>query len=114
MLFILLWLFPVGASWLVAASGVLFSLVGQQWQNKNLEIVGISIAISIIIANLSVIILISLFRNSRVDESKDDILNITSAQFFTLFVLAVISGYGLFLSFGSTLFESAYGGAKRV
>ena len=108
-----LWLFPVGASWLVATSGNFFSFVGQHWQNKNVELVFSALIISVVSATLTALMVIKFCPNSKVEGKRNAFLAITNAQLVFFGLLAVLSGLGLFLSFGGTIFERAYGGAEK-
>lgn len=113
-LYIFLLLFPVGASWLVAASGKYFSYTSQHWQYKNIELVGTLLIISMVSAMLAAFVVIKYYSNRKVEEKRGSSLAITSVQLSFLATIAVFSGIGLFLSFGGTIFQRAYGGASAI
>jgi hypothetical protein len=54
---LIFWMFPVGPSWLVAASGRHSSFVAQHWQYKNVELIGTVLTISMVPATLAAIII---------------------------------------------------------
>ena len=113
-LYIFFLLFPVGASWLVAASGNYFSYTSQQWQSKNIELVGTILIISMVLAILAACVVIKYYSNRKVEKKRSFPLPITNVQLSCLAVIAVFSGIGLFLSFEGTIFQRAYGGASAI
>ena len=113
-LYIFIWVFPVGACLLVAASGNYFSYTSQHWQLKNIELVGAIFIISIVSALFAACVVFKCHSNRKVEEKRGLFLAITIAQLSFLSVMAVFSGIGLFLSFGGTIFERSYGGASVI
>jgi hypothetical protein len=113
-LYIFFLLFPVGASWLVAASGNYFSYTSQHWQSKNIELVGTILIISMVLAILAACVVIKYYSNRKVEKKRSFPLPITNVQLSCLAVIAVYSGIGLFLSFEGTIFQRAYGGASAI
>ncbi|MDA9296149.1 hypothetical protein N9Q04_03940 [Burkholderiales bacterium] len=113
-LYLSFWLFPVGASWLVAASGKYFSYTSQHWQFKNIELVGTILIISMVLVMLAVHVVIKYCSNRKMENKRGLPLPITNVQLSCLAVIAVFSGIGLFLSFEGTIFQHAYGGATVI
>ena len=113
-LYICFLLFPVGASWLVAASGKYFGYTSQHWQSKNIELVGTILIISMVLVILAACVVIKYYSNRKVEKKRGLPLPITNVQLSCLAVIAVFSGIGLFLSFEGTIFQHSYGGATAV
>lgn len=109
--FLLAWLFPVIASWLVALSGLRFSYVGQNWQLSNIDVVGYSIALSLFSGVISaIIVLIVMSCTLKLSRQLDTKKRLHRTQLLFIMVIALLSGVGVFKSFGGTVFDKAYSG----
>lgn len=112
-IYLIAWLFPVIASFLVALSGRLFSYVSPKWQLHNLDIVGLSIltalfgGMSAVIATIYLINFFDLRIKLKTLNKKQ-----FTAQTTLIVVLALVSGFGLYKSFGGSILENAYRGAN--
>ena len=114
-LFLIAWLFPVIACWLVAFSGLCFSYVAQNWQTSNIDIVGYSIVLSLLSGLLAAImVLIMMARMLNVYQFRDIGSRLCRIQWVFILVVALLSGFGVFKSFGGTVFEKAYSGATTA
>ena len=114
-LYLVAWLFPVIASWSVAVFGLRFSYVAPHRQSQNVDIVGICILIALasgIVA--AVVVMTYLNKIPRSQRSNIWMGRLNSAQRFFLVVVLLIAAFGLFTSFGGTLFEKGYAGASVV
>ena len=63
---------------------------------------------------LAAFVVIKYCANRMVEQKRGLSLAITNAQLSFLAVIAVFSGIGVFLSFGGTIFQRAYGGASNI
>lgn len=114
-LFLIAWLFPIISCWLVSFAGLRFSYVAQNWQASNLDVVGISILLSLFSGLLvAVLVLISVgytlnFYNFEVAESR-----LCRTQKMFILTIACLSGVGLYKSFGGMVFQKSYSGPSFV
>lgn len=114
-LYLVAWLFPVIASWGVAGLGLRFSFVAPERQNQNVDIVGICILVALVSGIVAaVVVLTYLSKTPRPQRSNIWVGRLNSAQRFFLAVVLLIAAFGLFTSFGGTLFEKGYAGASVV
>lgn len=114
-LYLVAWLSPVIASWGVAKLGLRFSLVAPERQNQNIDIVGICILVALASGVVAALVAMTYLRKiSKPYLSNMGIGRLESAQRFVLFGIMLIAGYGLYRSFGGTLFEKGYEGASVV
>lgn len=114
-LFLIVWLFPIIACWLVAFSGLRFSYAAQNWQMSNIDIVGYSIVLSFLSGLLAAImVLIMLARVLNVYQFRDIGSRLCGIQWVFILVVASLSGIGVFKSFGGTVFDKAYSGATTA
>ncbi len=115
MLFLVAWLFPVIASWGVAAFGLQFSFVTPHWQNQNVDIVGICILVALASGIITAVVALT-YLNKIPRQQRSNILmyRMYGAQRFFLVAVSLIAAFGLFKSFGGTIFEKSYAGASVV
>lgn len=114
-LFLVIWLFPVIASWGVAAIGLRFSYVSPIWQNQNVDIVGICILIALASGISSAVVGLIFFRKI-LDPMRPIIWMgpLNGIQRFFLVAITLVAALGLFKSFGGTIFEKSYGGPSII
>lgn len=114
-LYLTAWLFPVIASWGVAAFGFQFSYVAPQRQNQNVDIVGICILVALASGIVAAVVTL-FYLNKYPKHQRSSILmyRMNGAQRFFLLAVLLIAAVGLFKSFGGTMFEKGYGGPSVV
>lgn len=114
-LFLFAWLAPVIAAWGVSSAGRLFSFVAPNWQNQNVDIVGMGILVAlgsgIAAAFLAITGLNGIWRLQWPDSS---MRTMDPGQRIFLAVATLVAAVGLFLSFGGTIFEKSYSGPSVV
>jgi hypothetical protein len=108
--YILLWIFPVLISCIVALSGNYFSFSGVEWQLINLKSITLILLLSLVTSWIASIIFLKYFLKKWKPINKKN--NIEIHKYFFLLILAIFSLIGLFFSFGGTIFEKAYSGAN--
>jgi len=115
LLYLCAWLFPVIASFIVALTGNTFSFVSLERQLHYLDVIGLGILIALlggVAAFIFTILLLGFFNKTQ----KFSYLNkkLCFEQLIFLIALALISGFGLFKSFGMTIFEGPYMGPSEA
>lgn len=114
-LFLATWLFPVIASWGVAAIGFRFSYVSPIWQTQNVDIVGICMLVAFASGVISAVVgLIFLRKISDPMRTSIWVGRLNSIQRFFLVAISLLAAFGLFKSFGGTIFEKSYGGPSII
>lgn len=120
--YVLLWIFPLALTWIVALFGYEFSFVGRNWQARNILRVGCLTGFAILIGLGSGLLFLrfcsryfmgSGLTNSQVEElplSKST----TRIEIVFSMALAALSLVGLYRSFGGSIFEKSYSGANAV
>jgi len=106
--YILIWIFPILISWIVTLSGNYFSFGGVEWQLVNLKSISLMLLLSFVTSLISSIIFLKFFQKKWKPIKKKS--NVEIYKYLFLFILAIFSLTGLFLSFGGTIFEKAYSG----
>ena len=114
-LFLAAWLFPVIASWGVAAFDFRFSYVAPHWQHQNMDIVGFGILVALVSGIVTAAAaLVFLNKMPRCQRPNILMCRMNAAQRFFLITVSLIAAVGLFKSFGGTMFEKGYEGPAVV
>lgn len=111
--YVSVWLSPIALAWCVAASGRLFSYVGVAWQLENLSLIAMAMslaAVSALVTGWGTLYATKHFFSShwKITPGFDHVDQLLIAA------IALISGVGLFLSFGGTIFEKGYQGPVKA
>lgn len=112
-LYLLILLFPLYVTLIVSSTGRLFSNVGEKWQRMNVD--GVATCIFIfIIAYLTVLLIMNKLKVNYLVKYTPRVRScrLTNPARLFFIILMIVSGFGLFKSFGGTIFNSAYTGPK--
>jgi hypothetical protein len=110
-LFLIAWLSPVILSLLVASQGLRFSGQGINWQDRNIVLVGKCVLLALIagmVFGIAMNLVLKRFNWNPANVLKFDILSKWQNVF--LFAFMMVSGLGLWKSFGGMIFQKAYEG----
>ena len=114
-LYLVAWLFPVIASWSVAVIGFSFSYVSPQWQNKNIDIVGMCILVALASGTFVAAVVLSCLKKMPSYKWLNVLTHqLNGAQRIFLVVVLLISAVGLFKSFDGSIFEKGYTGPSVI